>query len=48
VGKINEALARIDSTIEEASQPIDLLREDCASLISAAVTGKIDICKEIG
>jgi type I restriction enzyme S subunit len=38
-----EQLAKFDTLITEATQAITLLRERRAALISAAVTGKIDV-----
>jgi type I restriction enzyme S subunit len=40
---INERLAHIAHTIDKANQSIALLKERRSSLISAAVTGKIDV-----
>ena len=43
---LNRETARIDALIEKVEKSITLLREYRPSLISAAVTGKIDIRKE--
>ena len=40
---LDEALARIDSLVSEAQRAIDLLQERRTALISAAVTGQIDV-----
>ncbi|MEW6116419.1 MAG: restriction endonuclease subunit S [Nitrospirota bacterium] len=40
--------ARIDALIEKVEKSIELLREYRTALISAAVTGKIDVSKEAG
>lgn len=41
---LDSTMARIDSLIAESATAINLLRERRAALISAAVTGKIDVC----
>jgi type I restriction enzyme, S subunit len=43
VGHINAETAKLDDLIAEAQRAIDLLQERRAALISAAVTGKIDV-----
>ena len=43
---LNRETTRIDALIEKVEKSIDLLREYRTSLISAAVTGKIDVRKE--
>ena len=43
---LNRETTRIDTLIEKVEKSIDLLREYRTSLISAAVTGKIDVRKE--
>lgn len=45
---IQEFTPRIDSLIEKSQRAIDLLEERRASLISAAVTGKIDLRAAVG
>ncbi len=40
---LDGATAQFDSLIEEAEQQVCLLQERCSALISAAVTGKIDV-----
>lgn len=35
--------SKIDNLITKSNQSISLLKEKCAALISAAVTGKIDV-----
>ena len=40
---IRDELAKIDTLTTEATQAMTLLRERRAALISAAVTGKIDV-----
>jgi type I restriction enzyme S subunit len=42
-GKIDEWLAALDELAREAEEGIALLHERRAALISAAVTGKIDV-----
>ena len=44
---LDRETARIDALIEKVRQSIDLLREYRTALISAAVTGKIDVRKEV-
>jgi len=43
VGYIREQTAKLDLLAVEAQRAIDLLQERRAALISAAVTGKIDV-----
>lgn len=43
VSRLNEAVARIDRVIDSAKKSVDLLRERRSALISAAVTGQIDV-----
>ena len=45
--KPNHETARIDALIEKIRKSIDLLREYRTALITAAVTGKIDIKLEV-
>lgn len=40
---IDQETAKIDSLITEAERAIDLLKEHRSALISAAVTGKVDV-----
>ena len=40
---LNDETAKIDTLIQKQLQQIDLLKERCTALISAAVTGKIDL-----
>ncbi|MGC8501362.1 MAG: restriction endonuclease subunit S, partial [Leptospirillia bacterium] len=40
---LDQGIAKIDSLITKAHQAIELLHEHRSSLISAAVTGKIDV-----
>ncbi len=40
---LNNALRQLDELIDEAKRGIDLLQERRTALISAAVTGKIDV-----
>ena len=40
---LNEACGETNSLIHESQHAIDLLKERRAALISAAVTGKIDV-----
>jgi type I restriction enzyme S subunit len=40
---LDSELSRIDALIAEANRSILLLRERLAALVSAAVTGKIDV-----
>jgi type I restriction enzyme S subunit len=40
---VGQSLARLDELIAEATRAIDLLQERRIALISAAVTGKIDV-----
>lgn len=42
-GHINREIAQIDALIEKIEQSVDLLREHRVALISAAVTGKVDV-----
>ncbi len=42
-GFLREATARIDELVESAASAVDFLRERRSALISAAVTGKIDV-----
>ena len=42
-GAIGENLAKLDTLITEAQRAIDLLQERRTALISAAVTGQIDV-----
>jgi len=42
-GDVDRELERIDSTVVKANEAMDLARERRAALISAAVTGKIDM-----
>ena len=42
-----EKTSRIDTLIQEAERAIELLKEHRQSLISAAVTGKIDVREEM-
>lgn len=44
---LDSETARIDTLIEKINNSIDLLREYRTALISAAVTGKIDVRKEV-
>ena len=44
---LDRETARIDALIEKIKKSIDLLREYRTALISAAVTGKIDVRKEV-
>jgi restriction endonuclease S subunit len=44
---LDRETAQIDAMIEKVRQSIDLLREYRTALISAAVTGKIDVRKEV-
>jgi type I restriction enzyme S subunit len=46
-GFLNEQTAELDRLILEADNAIGLLRERRAALISAAVTGKIDVRGEV-
>ena len=43
VGYVNTQLRRIDSLIEKTHRSIELLKEKRSALITAAVTGKIDV-----
>jgi type I restriction enzyme S subunit len=43
---INRESARIDALVGEVPESIDLLKKYCSALISAAVTGKIDVREE--
>jgi type I restriction enzyme S subunit len=43
VNYLNNALAKIDELLSDSYKSIELLKEHRASLISAAVTGKIDV-----
>ena len=43
VSRLNSEFARINTFITEAQHAIDLLQERRAALISAAVTGQIDV-----
>jgi type I restriction enzyme S subunit len=43
VGYISKQTARIDALITKAEETIERLQEYRAALISAAVTGKIDV-----
>jgi type I restriction enzyme, S subunit len=43
VQRVNSELRKLDTLIETASTAIALLQERRAALISAAVTGKIDL-----
>ena len=43
VACIDKQIGEFDSLIAEAERAIELLQERCTALISAAVTGKIDI-----
>ena len=45
---LDRETARIDGMIEKVEESIDLLREYRTALISAAVTGKIDVWEEMG
>jgi hypothetical protein len=45
VGFLNLETAKFDILIDETNRAIGLLRERRTALISAAVTGKIDVCK---
>lgn len=45
---LDRETARIDALIEKKRRQIELLHEKRAALISAAVTGKIDVRKEVG
>lgn len=47
VKHLNTKIAQLDILTAEASHAIDLLQERRSALISAAVTGKIDICGDI-
>jgi restriction endonuclease S subunit len=47
VAFLDRETARIDALIEKINNSIDLLREYRTALISAAVTGKIDVRKEV-
>jgi type I restriction enzyme S subunit len=40
---LDTEIAKFDALTAEASRAIELLQERCSALISAAVTGKIDI-----
>lgn len=42
-GFLDSEIARLDALITEATRTIDLLKERRTALISAAVTGKIDV-----
>jgi type I restriction enzyme S subunit len=42
--EINARLPRIDTLIAKTERSIELLREHRTALITAAVTGKIDVC----
>jgi len=44
---LDRETARIDALIEKIKKSIDLLREYRAALITAAVTGKIDVREEV-
>jgi len=44
---LDRETARIDALVEKAEKSIELLREYRIALISAAVTGKIDVRKEV-
>lgn len=43
---LNTETARIDALIKKVEKSIELLREYRTALISAAVTGKIDVRRE--
>ena len=43
IGFLNNETAKIDALIEEAKKAIELMKERRTALISAAVTGKIDV-----
>ena len=45
VNRIQEMSANFDALTAEAQRGIELLKERCTALISAAVTGKIDVRK---
>lgn len=45
---VDDETSKIDSLMEKSQHAIDLLRERRASLISAAVTGKIDVSAAMG
>lgn len=47
VAYLDEACGRIDALITKAERAITLLRERRTALISAAVTGKIDVRGEV-
>ncbi|AOR67750.1 hypothetical protein BBJ41_09440 [Burkholderia stabilis] len=43
MASFGEVAAHIDGLVEQAAHAIDLLRERRSALITAAVTGKIDV-----
>ena len=43
VGFLDAETAKIDALIDKANQSIELMKERRSALISAAVTGKIDV-----
>jgi len=45
--KISDSLTMIDPTIKDAQRSIELSRERRSALISAAVTGQLDVCSEL-
>ena len=44
---IHDKTSKIDTLIEKSKKSIELLKEKRTALISAAVTGKIDVREEI-
>ena len=43
VGFLDQEASKLDALVEEAEQAIELIKERRSAVISAAVTGKIDV-----